>query len=63
MAPCHHGIVAYRAPFSVATLADGKMPAGKHDVRLAPSDLALGIYLLRFQAGDEVKTGKLARIR
>ena len=52
----------------VATLVDGTKAAGTHQVNWsgqseAGSRLASGMYLVRFTAGDQVRTGRLTIVR
>ncbi len=43
----------------VATLIDGPMAAGPHEVRWAVADAAPGVYIVRLQAGDRVGTHRV----
>ncbi len=47
----------------VAVLREGEQEAGYHDAAFDASDLASGVYLYRFQAGDFVQTKKLVVVR
>ena len=47
----------------VATLAEGEMEAGYHEVKFDASHLAGGVYLYRIQAGNSVQTRKLVSLR
>lgn len=47
----------------VATLVNGKLPAGEHHVHFDASDLAAGVYLYRLQAGEQVATRKLLLVK
>jgi hypothetical protein len=52
----------------VATLADGAMGAGTHQVRWSGEgdggqSLGSGVYLMRLQVGDETRTGRLTIVR
>jgi hypothetical protein len=48
---------------AVARLAGDSEPAGFHDVQLDTSDLASGMYLYRFQAGDFTMTRRMTIVR
>ena len=48
---------------TVAVLADGDVPAGRHRAALAPGALAAGVYYLRMQAGAFEATRPLAVVR
>jgi uncharacterized protein (DUF1501 family) len=43
----------------VATLSEGYLPAGLHEVRWNPDGLAMGTYIVTLDAGGERRTGKL----
>ncbi len=43
----------------VATLVNGKVKPGKHEVVFEANNLASGIYMYRLKAGDQVKTRKM----
>ncbi|NUQ81650.1 MAG: T9SS type A sorting domain-containing protein [Bacteroidetes bacterium] len=43
----------------VASLVNGQLNAGVHDLRFNASNLSSGTYLYRFEAGKVAKTGKL----
>ena len=47
----------------VATLVEGEMEPGYHDVRFDGSQFASGVYLYRLQAGDLVQTRKWLLIK
>jgi len=47
----------------VATLVDGELPAGWHDIPFAAQRLASGSYLVRLHAGSEVKSCKLSLVK
>jgi len=47
----------------VATLAEGPMAAGPHEVRWAAADAAPGVYVVRLQAGDRVGTHRVLVVR
>jgi photosystem II stability/assembly factor-like uncharacterized protein len=47
----------------VATLVEGEMEAGDHDVNFDASKLASGVYLYRLEAGDFVQARKLVLLR
>jgi hypothetical protein len=47
----------------VATLVEGEMEAGYHDVNFDASNLASGVYLYRLNAGDYVQTRRLVVLR
>ncbi len=47
----------------VATLVDGKLPAGEHQVHFDASRLAAGVYLYRLQAAGQVATRKLLLVK
>ena len=47
----------------VATLAEGEMEAGHHDVTFDASKLASGLYLYRLRAGDYVQTRRLLLLK
>ncbi len=44
---------------TVATLVDGAMPAGVHEVRFEASHLPTGTYLVRMEAGSIVQTQRI----
>ncbi len=48
---------------SVAVLADGVQPAGRHSVRFDASGLPSGLYVYRLQAGGAALTRKMTLIR
>jgi hypothetical protein len=43
----------------VAVLAEGHLEAGEHTVTWRPDQTPSGIYLYRFQAGKDIRTGKM----
>jgi hypothetical protein len=45
----------------VAVALDKELPAGEHIVPFDASDIPDGIYLIRLQAGNEVRTGKIIK--
>lgn len=47
----------------VATLAEGTQPAGTHAVSFDASALPPGLYLVRVQAGEQVHTQRVVRLR
>jgi photosystem II stability/assembly factor-like uncharacterized protein len=47
----------------VATIAQGEMAPGYHEVKFEASALASGVYLYRLRAGDFVQTRKLILLR
>lgn len=47
----------------VATLVEGVIPAGNHQVRFDGSNLSSGIYMYRLQAGDRVRSQKMTMIK
>jgi hypothetical protein len=47
----------------VATLVQGELEAGYHEVRFDASGMASGVYFYRIQAGDFIQTHKLLLIR
>jgi hypothetical protein len=47
----------------VATLVEGEMEAGHHEVTFDASSLASGVYMYRLTAGDYVQTRKLVLLR
>ncbi|MFN8588515.1 MAG: T9SS type A sorting domain-containing protein [Candidatus Eisenbacteria bacterium] len=47
----------------VATLADGEQESGWHVARLQADRMANGVYFLRVQAGDDVRSNKLVVMR
>ncbi|MCS4116056.1 hypothetical protein GGP49_003006 [Salinibacter ruber] len=47
----------------VATLADGKKQAGRHEVSLEASDLPSGVYFGRLEAGGQTRTQKITVVR
>ena len=47
----------------VATLVEGEMEAGYHEVQFDASGLASGVYLYRLQAGDFVQTKRLLLLK
>jgi len=47
----------------VATLAEGEVEAGYHEVKFDASELASGVYLYRMQAGEFVQTRKLVLLQ
>ena len=48
---------------TIATLANGPMPAGIHEVQFDGSGLSSGMYFYRLRAGDFVATRKLLLLR
>ena len=48
---------------SVATLVDGEMPAGKHEVRFDGSYLSTGVYLVRMQVAGQVFTQRITLMK
>ena len=46
----------------VATLAQGTMPAGRHEATLNANDIAPGVYFLRLQAGNETVNQKVTLV-
>ena len=48
---------------SVAVLADGEMPAGRHDVRLEAPSLAPGVYVVRLTAGGQAVSRRVTVAR
>jgi hypothetical protein len=47
----------------VATLAEGELDAGYHEVNFDASSLASGVYLYRLTAGEHVQARKLILLR
>ncbi len=47
----------------VATLVEGEMEAGYHNVDFDASHLASGVYLYRLSAGDYIQTRRLVVLR
>lgn len=47
----------------VATLVDGPLEAGEHQVRFDGARLASGVYLYRLQAGSMIQTRKMILVR
>ncbi len=47
----------------VATLAEGRKQAGRHEVSLEASDLPSGVYFGRLEAGGETRTQKITVVR
>ncbi|MEM8599216.1 MAG: T9SS type A sorting domain-containing protein, partial [Bacteroidota bacterium] len=47
----------------VATLNQGTLPAGQHEVRLARQSLSAGVYLVRVEVGGTVHTRRLTFLR
>jgi hypothetical protein len=47
----------------VATLADGKKQAGRHEASLQAGDLPSGVYFGRLEAGGETRTQKITVVR
>jgi len=47
----------------VASLADGRYPAGTHEARFDGSGLAAGLYIVRLDAGGAVETRRLTLAR
>jgi uncharacterized repeat protein (TIGR01451 family) len=47
----------------IAQLLDKAMPAGHHTITWQPANLSAGLYVLRFQAGDYVKTQRMMMIK
>ena len=48
---------------SIATLVDGVMPAGYHEVSFDASGLSSGIYIYRIQSGTFSQTGKMMLVK
>ena len=47
----------------IASLVDGKQPAGNHEVTWDASNVASGIYFYQLQAGDFVQTRKMVLLK
>lgn len=47
----------------VATLVEGKLPAGKHEVVLDASPFSSGVYFYRLQAGEFSQTRRLLLVK
>jgi hypothetical protein len=47
----------------VATVADGRREAGRHEQQMDLSGLPSGTYFLRLRVGDEVQSQKLTVLR
>jgi len=47
----------------VATLVDGEMPGGQHEVRWEARDVSSGVYFYRLEAGDFVQTRKMILLK
>ena len=47
----------------VATLVEGKLPAGKHEVVLDASPFSSGLYFYRLQAGEFSRTMRLTLVK
>jgi hypothetical protein len=47
----------------VATLVEGKLPAGKHEVVLDASPFSSGVYFYRLQAGEFSQTRRLMLVK
>ncbi|MEM1042705.1 MAG: T9SS type A sorting domain-containing protein [Bacteroidota bacterium] len=48
---------------TVAVLADSEMEAGRHAASFDATDLAAGVYLVRLEAGEQVRTQQITRLR
>ena len=48
---------------TVATLVDGSLPAGVHEVRFEASHLPTGMYIVRMEAGSIVKTQRITLMK
>jgi 5-hydroxyisourate hydrolase-like protein (transthyretin family) len=47
----------------VATVADGRREAGRHEQQMDLSGMPSGTYFLRLRVGDEVQSQKLTVLR
>jgi hypothetical protein len=47
----------------VATLLDGALPAGEHELSVDGTGLASGVYLLRLQAGTDAATLRMTLLK
>ena len=45
------------------TLSEGMLPAGRHEVRFDASSLSSGTYLLRLEAGSQVRTRAVTLVK
>jgi hypothetical protein len=48
---------------AVATLVNGQLPAGRHEVTWRPRGLASGVYFYRLQAGGVFESRKLMLLK
>ncbi|SMO91272.1 T9SS type A sorting domain-containing protein [Gracilimonas mengyeensis] len=47
----------------VATLVDGNVPAGEHNVQFDAAGLSSGMYFYRLTVGDKIQTGKMTLLK
>jgi hypothetical protein len=47
----------------VATLVDGQVSAGRHQVRFDAGSLSSGVYLVRMQSGGFLETQKMVLVK
>ena len=46
----------------IATLVEGRQPAGAHTIRFGRAALPSGVYVVRLRAGEQVQTRRLVRL-